>query len=336
MKRLENKVNLSKIANDLGVSVSTVSRALSGGGRISESTRQKVQDYLEERHLIPNVRKHEYSYIKKNIIAITMPGAEEDNLIPYFKNLLSSVYDYFSARDYQILVLKTGCDDVKDLEEAILEHAMDGVIVSKVIDCGNEIELLKEHGVPFVVIGRTEDEKIAHIEVNEEKACFDLTNTLMKMGYRKMAVFGVDKDKIENKKKIEGMKKACRENQHVLNSKNIFFGLKSDAAIEIAVEKALKEKVECILCVDETICLKTLCVMYKMLVKIPEDICIASLCNSPVLDEWCPPVTCISYDVHKMGKEAGKLLHAILSEKKEVKNVVLDYEIELKGSTKKG
>ena len=51
-----NKVNVSQIARELGGSVSTVSRAISGNGRISETTRQKVQDYLATCHY-PNASK---------------------------------------------------------------------------------------------------------------------------------------------------------------------------------------------------------------------------------------------------------------------------------------
>lgn len=58
---MDNKVNISQIAREVGVSVSTVSRALSGSGRISDATRQKINEYLATKELIPNTREKRYT-----------------------------------------------------------------------------------------------------------------------------------------------------------------------------------------------------------------------------------------------------------------------------------
>ena len=93
-----NKVNVSQIARELGVSVSTVSRAISGNGRISETTRQKVQDYLATKDLVPNIREKRYTDITTKMIAVVLPGEENFASMPYFLNIFLSVYDYFSIR----------------------------------------------------------------------------------------------------------------------------------------------------------------------------------------------------------------------------------------------
>lgn len=64
---MDSKVNISQIAKELGMSVSTVSRALSGNGRISPITRQKIEDYLVENDFVPNVRIKKYTDIHTNI-----------------------------------------------------------------------------------------------------------------------------------------------------------------------------------------------------------------------------------------------------------------------------
>lgn len=77
-----NKVNVSQIARELGVSVSTVSRAISGNGRISETTRQKVQDYLATKDLVPNIREKRYTDITTKMIAVVLPGEENFASMP--------------------------------------------------------------------------------------------------------------------------------------------------------------------------------------------------------------------------------------------------------------
>lgn len=332
---MDNKVNISKVAKDLGLSVSTVSRALSGTGRVSEDTKQCIQEYLEDKKLTPNIRKKKYGDIKKHIVAVTIPYEEDFFYMPYFQTILSSVYDYFSIRGYQIIFIKTGPNNVTELEQAILSHAMDGVIISRQTDQDDEIELLTKYEVPFVLIGYTESTDVLQIEFDVDNSCNDLTNTLVKMGYHKIAVMGAKKKHIVNRKRLRGIKKAFFKNYLVLDPKFIFWETETDSVAEMAIERILDGNMDCIICMDDNICLKTLCILQKMGKKIPDDIRIASLHNSKILDKWNPPVTCIRYDVHMLGREAGRLLYNSMNEQKDISNIRLGYEIELKDSTKK-
>ncbi|WP_456057444.1 LacI family DNA-binding transcriptional regulator [Agathobacter sp.] len=96
----KKKVNISHIAKELDISPSTVSRALSGSGRISQNTRVKINEYLESHNLIPNTRERHYSDIVTKMISVVLPGEGDFVKIPYFSNVLYSVYDYFSIRGY--------------------------------------------------------------------------------------------------------------------------------------------------------------------------------------------------------------------------------------------
>lgn len=332
---MDKRVNLSKVAKDLGLSVSTVSRALSGSGRVSEETRQRIREYLEDKKLVPNTRKKKYTDVKTNIIAITIPGEEDFFYMPYFQTILSSVYDFFTIRGYSIIFIKTGPDNVEELEQAILNHAMDGVIISRQIDRDDEIELLSGYEVPFVLIGNVDMIDVLQIEFDVSHACFDLTNTLLKMGHHKIAVMGAKKNHPVNQKRLNGIKKAFIKNYMVLDPHYIFWETESDSVAEMAAEQIFEGKIDCIICMDDNICLKMLCILQKMEKKVPDDIRIASLHNSTMLDKWNPPVTCIKYDVHMLGQEAGKLLYTYLTEQKELQSVKLGYQIEMKGSTKK-
>ena len=154
---MDNKVNISQVAKDVGVSVSTVSRALSGKGRISESTREKINSYLSEKQLIPNTREKRYTDIVTKMISVVLPGEENFASMPYFLNILLSVYDYFSIRGYQVNLIKVTPTDISNLTHAVEEHVMDGVILTRMVENNDEIVYLKQAGVPFVVIGPYDD-----------------------------------------------------------------------------------------------------------------------------------------------------------------------------------
>lgn len=330
---LKSRVNISKIARELELSVSTVSRALSGKGRISEETKQKIAEYLQERHLVPNTREKRYTDISTKIIAVTIPEEREFAYTSYFQRILFSVYDFFAIRGYQIVPIKTNAENIDNLKAAVNDHVMDGVIISRRVDTLHEINFLKEYGVPFVVIGGIEDQDILQVEADDEKAAFDLTSTLLRMGYYKIAVMcGGKKDPIRQKR-FNGIMSAHVENYMVLDRDYVFYDTDLNDFAEYAVEKSLAANLDCILCMDDNICLNVLKILQKKQINIPQKIRLASLYNNKFLSSWCPSVTCVNYDVDALGKEASRILFTYLTEQKRLPKTVLGYEIQMKEST---
>lgn len=330
---MKNKVNISKIAKDMGISVSTVSRALSGNGRVSQETKQKISNYLLEKQLVPNIREKRYTDISTNIIAVTIPEEEDFAHLPYFQHILMSVYDFFSIRGYQVLPIKISSKNISNLKTAVEEHVMDGVIISRRVETIDEIELLKEHGVPFVVIGSIEDPEIMQVEADNERASYDLTSALLHMGYYKMAVMCADQRHPINIKRYKGIMDAHIENYQILDREFVFYGTDFNDIAELAVEKILAANIDCILCMDDNICLNVLRILQKNKIPVPQKIRVASLHNSKLLDAWCPGITCVNYDVDRLGKEAIRILYTFLTENRKLPRTIMGYEIQMKEST---
>lgn len=329
----KSRVNISKIAKELDLSTSTVSRAISGKGRISEKTKQEIAEYLRERQLVPNTREKRYTDVVTNIIAVTIPEEKDFAFMPYFQKILFSVYDFFSIRGYQVVPVKTSAENIDNLKMAVEDHVMDGVIISRRVDTIYEINYLKENGVPFVVLGGIEDQDILQVEADDEKAAFDLTSALLHLGYYKMAVMCGDKKDPITRKRYNGIMTAHVENYMVLNQEYVFGDTDVKDFAEFAVEKSLAANLDCILCMDDNICLNILRILQKKQVKVPQDIRLASLYNSKLISSWCPSVTCVNFDVDALGKEASRILYTYLTEKKMLPKTILGYEIQMKEST---
>ena len=73
-------------------------------------------------------------------------------------------------------------------------------------------------------------------------------------------------------------------NYKFLQRELVFWNMEKDNAAELAVEKILKGNVDCILCMDDNICLKVLYILQRLHIKIPQDISIASLHGNMFLD----------------------------------------------------
>lgn len=329
----KKKVNISHIAKELDMSPSTVSRALSGSGRISQNTRVKINEYLESHNLIPNTRERHYSDIVTKMISVVLPGEGDFVKIPYFSNVLYSVYDYFSIRGYQINLIKISPDDISNLREAVENHVMDGVILTRTVENDDEIQFLKENGVPFVIIGPCDDKSVLRVDTDNEAACYDITNVLIHKGLNKMAVMCAERDHKVNQIRLDGILRAHMKSHMYLDKSLIFYDTESEIVAEMAVEKSLAANVDCILCMDDNICLGVIRILKSMGMKIPEDIKIASLHNSKLLDEFVPSISCIYQDEAALGKEAGRLLYTYLNENKILPHSILGYELQIKDST---
>ena len=317
----------------MGMSVSTVSRALSGNGRVSEETRQEVLDYLVNKQLVPNTREKHYTDTTTNIIAVTVP--EEGNFVfmPYFQHVFFSIYDFFSIRGIQVIPIKISAKNISYLKKAVEDHVMDGVILSRRVENMEEINYLKEQGVPFVLIGEIDDSEIVQVGSENDQATYDLINALIHKGCYKMAVMCAEEKQPINQKRFKGLMNAHADNYMVLNQDFVFYDTDSEDIAELAIEKILAANLDAIICMDDNICLTVLRILQKRRISIPQEIKVASLHNSPILEAWNPPITCVNYDVDELGKEAARMLHTLLLEKKKLPKTIMGYEVQMKEST---
>ena len=118
--RLDNKkITISDIAEALNVSKTTVSRAISGKGRISEETRQKVLAYIQEKDYKPNVIAKGLAQQKTYNIALVIPG--DCNLVdmPFFQNSMQGICEEASRNDYDVMLVTTAGKDYSNLERKI-------------------------------------------------------------------------------------------------------------------------------------------------------------------------------------------------------------------------
>ena len=315
------------------MSVSTVSRALSGNGRVSEETRQEVLDYLVNKQLVPNTREKHYTDTTTNIIAVTVP--EEGNFVfmPYFQHVFFSIYDFFSIRGIQVIPIKISAKNISYLKKAVEDHVMDGVILSRRVENMEEINYLKEQGVPFVLIGEIDDSEIVQVGSENEQATYDLISALIHKGCYKMAIMCAEKKQPINQKRLKGLMNAHADNYMVLNQEFVFYDTDSEDIAELAIEKILAANMDVIICMDDNICLTVLRILQKRRISIPQRIKVASLHNSSILEAWNLAITCVNYDVDELGKEAARMLHTLLVEKKKLPKSIMGYEVQMKEST---
>ncbi len=334
-ERMENKnITISDVANALGVSKTTVSRAISGKGRIGESTRQRVLDYIQKYDYQPNVIAKSLAQSKTFNICVVMPGNYALVDLPFFQRAIMGIQEIAGIMQYDIVLCISSGNDISGLKRIIQNRKVDGVILLRTMVNDPQIAFLKEKKVPFVATGTTEIENVKQIDHDHKAACKELTSILLMRGLDKIAFLGGDENIVANKTRIEGVLEAYYQYGKSLEKDNIFLNLESRAFVDKAVDDALEKKADCIVCLDDAICAHALLALKEKQISIPKQIRVASFYSSSILENNIPSITSLSFDATELGMKACKnLLSQIDGEKTEDKTL-LSYEVVLKESTK--
>lgn len=329
----DSKITIADVAEALGISKTTVSRAISGKGRIGEETRNRVLQYIEENNYRPSPLAKGLTESKTYNICWAMPGDSSMTSLPFFLRSMAGISDVASSENYDILLALVYNDNISHLKRIVENRKVDGVILGRTLENDPNIAYLKECGIPFVVIGSTVEEGVIQIDNDHIKACIELTSILAMKGSKKMALIGGSLGHIVNQTRKRGFEEGLK-NVGIDNDKdNIFVNCENDDDVERAVDEILRNKMDCIVCMDDGICNSVLAKLHKDNINIPQDIKIASFYNSPILDSAQPAITSLRYDPRELGAVACRTLLRYINGEDVEEKVMLGYEVLLKGST---
>lgn len=331
---MDRKITIGDIAEALGVSKTTVSRAISGKGRIGNETRDKVMHYIDEHNYKPNVIAKGLATSKTYNIGLALPG--DYNLIdlPFFQNCMMGVCEMASSMDYDVIISMVSATDITQLERMINNNKVDGVILTRTLLNDTPAEYLKAHQIPFVAIGTSQDKEITQIDNDHRGACRELTSILLSRKVGKLGLIGGNRSYVVTQKRLQGFLDAFNEHNLQPDNDLIYLDAENSIMTEKIVEELIEKNVDCILCMDDSICKYVLNKLKKNKIKVPEQIKIASFYNSSLLENNIPAVTSLQFNVKELGIMSCKVLLDKLDGKEVNPRTLLGYEVILKETTK--
>ena len=327
-------ITIGDVAEALGVSKTTVSRAISGKGRIGEATRKRVQAYIEEHHYKPNPIAKGLAQSKTYNVCWVMPGDSTVTDLPFFQRCMIGIGEVAAAEDYDILISLVYDNDISQLERIVNNHKADGVILGRTLVEDANVEFLKKSGIPFVVIGSSMAGDVVQIDNDHISACKELTSILVMKGIRKLALVGGDSNHVVNQTRRKGFEQGLLEQGVPHGQARIYMDNETAKEVDRAVEDALPGGAECLGCLDDRICDNVLNKLHRDGVLVPEQVKVASFYNSVILETHRPSITTLQYDPKELGMVACKTLFELIDGAEVKDKVLLGYEVVLKGSTK--
>lgn len=330
----DRNLTIGDIAQTLGVSKTTVSRAISGKGRIGQQTRQRVLDYIEEHHYRPNVIAQGLAQNKTYNLGVMMPGDSNIAELPFFQNCMVGICRVASAAGYDVLISVVTEGDITQLERAVTNRKIDGVILTRTLVDDVPMRYLKDNGIPFVTIGSTHDREVVQIDNDHRGACRELTSALLDKGVQRIALIGGSESYVVTGNRLQGFEDAFRERRNWGGVKKVILNTSDDTGIGEIVAELLREQTECIVSMDDFLCGCVLNALQQRQVGIPEQIQVASFYDSTILASHLPAVTSIRFDVEELGRKACELLLRMLNGEEVEKSTLLGYEVCMRESTR--
>ena len=333
-KNPKKDLTIADVAEALGVSKTTVSRAISGKGRIGRETRRRVLDYIEEHDYKPNVIAQGLAQSKTYNLCVAMPRNYEVVDWNFFQACLFGIQEMAESAGYDILMTTCRMNDISSLERIIANHKVDGVVLMRTFLEDAQLAYLQQKKIPFVTTGSTDYSDVVQIDHDHRSACRELTSYLLMRGFGRIALVGEDEGYVVTRSRLEGFREAYEEQGISLDESLLFLNPDNRTQVEKTVGEILERGVDCILCMDDADTSRVLRALRERKVRVPGDVRVASFYNSTILDDHVPSITSLSFDAKEVGMVACKLLLQLIEGLEVPMKTLLPYEVVLKDSTK--
>jgi LacI family transcriptional regulator len=184
-------LNLKELSEKLGLSQTTVSRALNGYPEVSEETRKRVEEFARRMNYQPNSNARRLATGKSNTIGHIVPLSEHDAINPHFTDFIAGAGEIYNKRGYDMLIsVVTEQSEEQVYRNLTHNRRVDGVIVHGPKANDTRIGLLKKLKLPFVVHGRTGDPEDGYcwVDVNNRRAFRQAADYLLEKGHRRIGL----------------------------------------------------------------------------------------------------------------------------------------------------
>ena len=332
-------ISLKDLAKELGVSISTVSRALKNHPDISPEMTKKIKVLAEERNYTPNPLAMGLLRQQTKMIGVIVPDINTH----FYSSIISGIEKVAEEKGYFIVITSSNESMKKEVEavQNLLKSRVEGLIVclSQETDDFKHFEKLVNNEIPLVFFDRIcESLKVPAVLANGQDATKKITQHFHENGCKRIAyISGPEHLNISQNRKVgylNGLKECgLAYDEDLLVHCNLSI---EDAKMATQKLLQLENKPDAIFGVNDTIAFAAMIEVKKQGYRIPEDISLAGFTDefhSTVVD---PPLTSVSHPTQQMGEEAAWLFfESIERGKNSNKRVMLPIDLVVRESSVK-
>lgn len=306
------QVTIKDIARELGISPSTVSRALKDHPDISVETKKSVNALAEKLNYQPNIVALSLRQKKTNTIGVIIPELVHF----FFSTVISGIEDVAHQAGYSVILAQSNETYLREVAhlKALFNSRVDGMLISLARETTNydHIESIISKGVPIVFYDRMYNSPTSSkVIVDDYAGAKEAVNHLIEQGCKNIAHMVGAPSLIISKDRLRGYKDALTENGLKVNE-DLIFPCDSgtfEEGKEVA-KKLLNSKVsiDAIFTNNDPMAMGAMVAIKEKGLKIPQDIAVVGFSNWFFGELMEPSLTTIDQPGYEMGQEAARLL----------------------------
>lgn len=318
-------VTISDIAAALGVTPSTVSRALSGSPRVKEETRLAVEKMATEMGYERNVVASNLRKGKSDIVGIIVPRIHRN----FFSNVIGGAESILEEAGYCVLICQTHERleaEIKALR-TLRNNQVAGVLMSHAIgaDDGSHILEALGHHIPLVQFDRVFSELPgAKVVSNNFQGAYEATQHLIRQGYRRIGTLAGYMNSEAYAARLEGWRQALRDGGLPVDESLIFYDTIVRETGREAGLKALEAGCDALYSAGDFSALGAMEAARSKGLRIPEEFGIVGTANETFTSLMTPSMSSLALNPFEMGRQAAQ---AFLSGEEGVRVVPMELKV---------
>ena len=328
------KVSIKDVARAAGVSHSTVSRALADNPLITHTTRQHIQRVAQKMGYAPDAIARGLVTRRTHAIGVIVTSIAD----PFVAEVVRGIEELAGNNHYRVFLGTSHNDPAREMNlvKAMREWRVDGVIIASSRVGSLYKPLLKEIGVPIVVINNEHAGSFIHsVAVDDVQAAETATRYLIEQGHRVIGHLQGPSDRISSQNRLAGYR-------HALAKAKIKFDLSlivqgngfpdgSDVIMQLLTHDPAPTAV---FCYNDLTAIGALRVLKQRGVCVPNDISLVGFDDIPFASYVDPPLTTIQQPMFEMGQRAMEIALKLMNDPDaKVPNVIIQSTLVEREST---
>jgi len=306
-------MSIKKLAEYLGLSKSTVSRALNGYSDVNSDTRKKVIKAAQDMGYKANPTAKRLASGKSRNVGIIIPSSSRIFVSSAFSRVLAGASTFLAKHEYQLIVttISEWQDEQQVYFDFITSGLIDGLFIVRTRNNDNRITMLSNNNFPFVCYGFDEGYATeSFVDVDNKQAFYILTKRQIELGHTRIAFLDAPIELTLSQARKQGYLQAMQEANLEVDTRWLLNGeLNEGAAMKMTKEvMSLAKRPTSILCADDTMALGTIAACEELGYQPGADVAIAGYGDYEHSIYSKPSITTLKYDTLAVGEEMAKLM----------------------------
>lgn len=321
----KTNITIKDIAKELGVSPSTVSRALKDHPDISSDTKKQINDLAKKLNYQPNTVALSLRQSKTNTLGVIIPEIAHF----FFSAVISGIEDIAHDAGYHVIITQSNESFEREVmnTRALFNSRVDGILmsVSRETENYDHLQSLLDYDIPLVFFDRIIDSLNAcKVIVNDEQGAYEATTHLIEQGCYRIAHLAGPQNLAISKNRLNGYKAALADNRYMIDENLIkVCGLGTFEEAESITNEILDYRFppDAIFANNDVAAYGAMMAIRKKKLRIPEDIAIVGFSNWRFSSLIQPALSSVTQPGFKMGQEATRLLMKQINKEKDEESI---------------